>query len=566
MNRQYFLYSFILILLLGACAKISSPTGGPKDTEAPEVTQYTQQNKALQVPTDLGEIRMNFNELVKLKDAGQIVISPPMEKSPTFSPQGSAKKYVSVVFNEPLKENTTYSINFGQSIEDNNEGNKLKNFSYVFSTGNSLDSLQYEGNIRKINSFNYDDKTVVGLYKWDDNYADSTIFKQKPYYIARPDSLGNFKFQYLAEGDYAIIGLDDKNKNLKYDAGVDGLAFMKEKIHVPSTEKSQLITFVEAEKFALKTGSYEEWGKIRIEMKGNPEPKSIEVKSLDKAYENGMITYSPTHDSLYYWFKPATTDSLKESRDGEFQLAVARDGKWLDTLKIRKKINYRPKKIELKQTQLNDDLGIVEFISETPLIKVNSDLISVENKDKKPVNFTAIIDEKNPLRMVVDFPKKYENTYKITLKSNAITDFFDKNNDSLKTEVKIAAEQEYGNLKVMLKNAPTTHFWVQLMKDNKVYREVYTNQNIITFKALKSAYYTLKIKVDENENGQWDTGNYFAKKQPEPIYFNFEPTFIKPYWDIDVEWDVTKISRPPAKNAKTDGKSPKRSSTPRPES
>ena len=129
----YLIYGFVIILLLDSCARQGRPTGGEKDLDAPILISADPEHESTNFNTD--KIRINFNEYIKLKDLNkQLVISPPMDNQPIITPVGTASKFVNIKILDTLKENTTYTFNFGNSVEDNNEGNPLEQFKYVFST------------------------------------------------------------------------------------------------------------------------------------------------------------------------------------------------------------------------------------------------------------------------------------------------------------------------------------------------------------------------------------------------------------------------------------------------
>ncbi len=527
----------MFLVLSYSCARVSSPTGGPKDEEAPKILGYSIENESKNIPVDTQRITIEFDEYIKLKDAtNQIIISPPMEISPTFSPLGSAKKVLSIEFNELLKENTTYSINFGESIEDNNEGNKISNFVYVFSTGEMLDSLTYSGKIHGVKSLDFDDKALVGLYKIDTAFNDSTIFKQKPYYVTRPDSLGNFKFNYLHEGSYFVMGLSDGNRNLKYDPVIDKLAFKNDTVVLPSEEKANLKLFTEQEAFAVKAPSFKDWGKIIFEFLGNPD--SVYVQNRDEAYTEMLQIPSQTKDSLLYWFKPLAKDTLKESKKDTMSFFVFHKNQRVDTLTFKKKVQFRPKKMELKQKKSENDFGSLQFTSETPITKLNKDLISVL-KDSIAIDFEIVQKNDEFHQFALDFKKSFESSYKVRFLPNAVQDFFGETTDTVDFSIKTLKEQDYANLEVSIENQPQSYFWLQLMQDKKVKREQYVRDSIVTFKHIKPGTYTLQMIVDQNDNGSWDTGNFFNRIQPESYFFNTEEILLNAYWDVKKTWDIT---------------------------
>ena len=181
------------------------------------------------------EIILGFDEYVKLKNLNkQLIISPPMKHEPLILPT-NASKVITIKIKDTLQPNTTYSFNFGQSIADNNEGNAINQFKYVFSTGSYIDSLSIGGQIKDAYEKNVDNFVSVMLYEVNDTFKDSVIYKQSPRYITNTlDSLRTFKLENLKAGKYLLVALKDKGGNNKYNPKDDKIGFIKHYITVPN--------------------------------------------------------------------------------------------------------------------------------------------------------------------------------------------------------------------------------------------------------------------------------------------------------------------------------------------
>ena len=176
---------FILLiaaLFIVSCAKRGNITGGLKDTLAPVLRESVPANMKTNFTGN--EIKLYFDEYVKLKDINkQLIVSPPMNTAPIISPT-TPSKFISIKLKDTLQPNTTYSFNFGQSIQDNNEGNPYPQFKYVFSTGPYIDSLSISGTIQDALETKTDNFIKVMLYEINEKYTDSIIYKEKPAYKA----------------------------------------------------------------------------------------------------------------------------------------------------------------------------------------------------------------------------------------------------------------------------------------------------------------------------------------------------------------------------------------------
>src|SRR5690606_30378112 len=181
------------------------------------------------------EIKLVFDEYVKLKNVNkQLIVSPPLSRAPEISPL-TASKTITIKISDALQPNTTYSFNFGQSIEDNNESNPYPQFKYIFSTGSYIDSLKLGGVIKDAYNKNPDNFVSVMLYEADENFNDSIIYNENPRYITNTlDSLKTFSLENLKAGKYLLVAMKDANSNYKFDPKQDKIAFHKEFVTIPN--------------------------------------------------------------------------------------------------------------------------------------------------------------------------------------------------------------------------------------------------------------------------------------------------------------------------------------------
>lgn len=223
MNQNSFRWDWVgaiaLALLIYACANRGYPEGGPKDTTPPVVVgevpvSYTKN-------FDKKRVDIFFSEFVQLKEVSEkFVFSPPLKKNPKVSLRG---KYVQVSIPDTLRPNTTYSMDFADAIVDNNEGNPLGYYRYVFSTGDIIDTLEVSGNVVNAESYEPMMNILVGLYE---DQADSVPLLQLPDYIARTDSAGFFRLTNLRQAHYRVMAIDDKNKDKKYAPEVEMFGYL----------------------------------------------------------------------------------------------------------------------------------------------------------------------------------------------------------------------------------------------------------------------------------------------------------------------------------------------------
>ena len=215
---------------LSRCASMMTPTGGPRDTLPPVILNMTPDNFSVNRPTVHHEkIYIEFDEFVQLKDQQkEFFTSPQMKKKPLVSMRG---KGIVVQLRDTLEANTTYALNFGSAVRDNNEGNPLYSMRYVFSTGPTIDSMIFSGYTADSYKADSVSKSFIWFFPADsvENVAeyDSTIFKYKPAVIARAENNGIFIAQNLKPIPYRVYAVQDKNDNQMYEPGSDQVGFLE---------------------------------------------------------------------------------------------------------------------------------------------------------------------------------------------------------------------------------------------------------------------------------------------------------------------------------------------------
>ncbi|MEO0902393.1 MAG: Ig-like domain-containing protein [Bacteroidota bacterium] len=276
--KKYLSFLFILWigLVLWQCARRGNPTGGPEDVTPPELIRTEPDNFSTEFTSK--SIRLYFDEYIKLEDVqNQLIISPPLKNLPEIKPQGGVSKYVEVILKDTLKENTTYTLNFGQSIVDNNEGNPNSFLTYVFSTGTYIDSLTLSGAVKDAYNRKADEFISVMLYEIDTAFTDSTVFKKPPNYISNTlDSLPIFELKNLKEGKYKLVAIKDLNKNNLFDQRQDKIGFVEDTITLPTDSIYLLNLFQETPNYSASVPSYVAKNRIIFGYQGLQEEISIE--------------------------------------------------------------------------------------------------------------------------------------------------------------------------------------------------------------------------------------------------------------------------------------------------
>jgi len=553
------------LLLISSCAQIVAPGGGARDKTSPKVLRYSPDSGQLNFHAKY--IQLDFDEYIQLKDLNnQLIISPPFEKAPEIKVKN--KSLTIDLSKETLLPNTTYSINFGNALQDNNENNPLENFKYIFSTGSYIDSLSIKGKVQTAFDHTSEKGVLVMLYSDTD---DSAIYKKQPDYFGKTKQDGTFGINNIRPGKFKIYALKDANSDFKYSGDAESIGFVEGTVD-PSEKKEILIeTFTEnPKKVFLKKYNQGSYGKIMLYM--NTGADSIRVKNIGViSPENELIDYSRNRDTVTYWVKNYDKDSLK--------LQITNDTTIIDTVEfkmIKKEDALKARKNALKLSLMNNfngnqafDLNAgLQLVFNNPIASINKDNAILLNEDSIPVknlelntellpattvniitwdSAKAFPDPKKPGTYTVTairspFRNLKESTkYHLLILPGTFTDIFGLTNDSIKIDFKTREQKFYGTLRLKVATPEMKgKYIVQLMdeKENLIRQRSIDKTEIMDFEYLYPNKYKVKIIYDENGNGKWDSGNFLQHVQPEKTVYNMELITIRSNWDADIEWNL----------------------------
>ena len=538
------LFLFLFSLLLISCARVGSPVGGAKDTIPPKVIGSNIDTLRVNVPRDIKELRIDFDEYITLKEINkQLIISPPLKKMTKIIPSGMANKYLLIKWEDTLQANTTYNFNFGNAIVDNNESNALKYYNFAFSTGEKIDDLYISGELKSLiankEKKSEESSLVVGLYQ----EKDSMDYRQKPYYITKADPDGYFELNYLSPGNYRILAFEDSNANSVYDAGKENVGFLKEGIALDKSISGLNINLFPSKK-ALKYQEMKEVpGGILMTYEGNP--AAVKVLSINEKLKDYKVTHSPKSDSIYIWFDAKkqnlgidASENLKFSYD---------DGVKQDTVSVFYRYNSK-NEMTVSNTKGSvlapaDDFVITSnyFIDKMQPEKWSlvSDSISQE--------FTAVISPNNSYEIVIKSNFKEGKKYSLTVPKETASSFYESLLKSYRFDFESGKTEAYGTLSFTLKDAPTTKFWLQLLSENgNIAYSKYGNEAVVNFNSIKPGTYQPRILVDNNENGIWDSSDFSTGTFAEDVFLNPKKIEVRPLWEIRENWNLNEKIAPPS--------------------
>ena len=480
------LFALCVVVALSHCGRRASPSGGPKDETPPVLLRAEPPNNTVRFNSQ--KIRLYFDEYIRLNDLqNQLIISPPLKNSPDISPMGGARKYVEIILKDTLLENTTYTFNFGQGIVDNNEGNPNNFLTYVFSTGDYIDSLSLSGAVADAFNRKADNFVSVMLYELDSAFTDSVVYNQPPYYITNTlDSAVTFQLNNLKEGVYHLIALKDKGKNNTFDQKVDKIGFVEDTVILPTDYIYPIRLFREVPNYGVLPPTFAASNKIVFGYSGSKPPKINLLSTLPDSVKT-LLSREAGKDTLNLWISSFASDSLiftlshpeMETRIDTFTvkpLSVARDSM---------RISWNP--------QRNLNFTDTVFMGGTlPIRALDSSKIQLIDKDSSRVDLWVNLDTVMN-RILLDFEKEPNQTYSLLMLPGAFSDFFGDTNDTTGTRWNTGSPADYGNLRLDLQGNTVFPMIVELIDQKETlvgrkYMESYQELEIPDPRKLQDPY------------------------------------------------------------------------------
>ncbi len=495
----------VFVIKLSSCARIGSPTGGPKDSIPPVMAIAKPMNKATLF--DAKKIVISFDEYVKFKNLNsQLIISPPTKTKPIIKPQGGVSKKISIQFLDSLTPNTTYTVNFGNSIVDNNEGNELGKFSYVFSTGKFLDSLSIFGRVKDPLAKKEIENISVFAYK---DTHDTIVGNYTPSYVTNTLKSTVFNLENLAEANYTLIAVEDKNNNYKYDKGFEKIGFLKDQITLTNTTKDSLefVLFKEPKDNRVFKPRQSSGQHIIVGYEGKDIP-DLKIEGISST--NYLISKENKKDSLNIWLKELPLDSIYITTQQ-------------DTL--INKFAYKARELKRDTLLLYHDIksilhprDSIKVETNIPVATIVKDSILLLENDSIPVAFD-IISKSKKHQLFVDFKRKKDTKYSLRLKDSCFVDYFGTPNHKKKINFKTQSSEEYAEFVLNIENLQNHPLIVKLINNStQKYQAKFTSSSsTLNFKNVVPDEYNIQIVKDLNNNKLYDTGDFNTKTQAEEI-------------------------------------------------
>lgn len=481
---RLFLFSLIICLAAG-CANIVPPTGGKKDVIPPKLVDVAPADS--QRNQKVSKIVLHFDEYVTVSDiTNQVHISPLIDAP--LKVIGAYKRVTVTIPDSLLQENTTYRISFGNAIKDVHEGNPFTNYVYSFTTGNYFDSLKIRGKVFDASTGLPDSSATIFLYPASS--YDSAVVRKKPMYVNKVNADGTFEINGLPEKSFRIYAVRDKNGNLIYDGVREGewIGFSNE-IITPATDSVKNV-------------------ELRMFPEGKDTTKASAATGL--GMRRGEVQ------------KPKA--SGKENEGLSYSVAV-------DTSDLRKRTTEITKPIAITFSQIPETI-----VHEKIFLSYDSSGVSVE----APVSID--FDTATHKMMQIHTAWKENSVYTLRLIKGFAKDSTGKDVMPSKYVFRTKRDDDYGTLDIHL---PTKYYGkgyvLQVMMNSKdtLYQKPVLD-TMIHLPRLMPGIYTFSVIVDKNENGIWDSGDLFGKKQPEMVIPYNSSVTLKPGWQNIIDFDEKK--------------------------
>lgn len=570
-------YIIVATLLLASCANRGiGPQGGPKDSIPPVPLRYDPEPGTLEFKGK--RIEVTFNEYLQLNDvSSNLLMSPPQQTPPDVKVWG---KKLLVQFQDTLRDSTTYTLDFGDAVCDYHEKVPLHGFSFYFSTGSEIDTLETTGYVYDAATLNPVKGVLVGIHS---SMEDSAFVSQPFLRIAKTDSAGFFRIANIHPGTYRLYAVEDMSKDYRLTIG-EALAFQEEPITVNgerlavngedsvssdsiAVNGAQLLLFKEFKpKVYLQRTMRDEQHRIQISFSASPD-SLIQLHPLTDSLSYHMQV-SKNRDTITLWLLDSLSikqDSLFfEARyrrsDSVFNLewntdtlrAIWRAPKMTSKMREAQERRNRNRRLDLK-TNARKGFEIYDTLRlscSTPLARIEKDSMHIVEKNEngeQSMPFELAPYDTLPMELLFLATYKPGANYELRIDSGALHDVYDVTHIAGSYPFEMKSESDYSTLRVKL-NPFVPNARIQVLdKQDKVLRELPAVPEGALFEYLPPETYYMRLYIDENGDGKWTTGNWPEHRQPEPIYYFPESIQTKSNWDFEEEWDYQAVPQMQAK-------------------
>lgn len=559
LKNTIFILIGLAIALLQSCANVGQLKGGPKDITPPQIDKE-QSTPNLQTNFKKQTIVLTFDEWVKLEDVfNQVVVSPPLNERPDVTLKGK-KLVIKFADEEVLRENATYTINFGDAIKDITESNPAKALRFVFSTGPVIDSLEVTGRIVDAITGKPVEGAILMLY---DNLNDSVVRKQKPFYFGKTDKDGFTRIENVRAGTFKVFALKDVDLNYLFNQESESIGFLDSTLTIKANdenfikqdtsvikdslqrrgdslqtaETSVKIRLFEPQKsYRVNVREIDKFGVVKLVFNQEANKKGITV---DDVKQNAFI--ETKRDTVFIWYNQPDETPWNIYFKGEKQNDTIRvrprgradflkRGK-LTPLSITGNIVKTP--AQPVQIEFNYPIQKIDTLSSNTLIRLID-----SSRNVIPLSIRTDSASKSILTFETDW--KEGQQYQLTILPNALTDIYGFKNDSIVSKITVSNKKEFGNIILSIKQLDKGKSYIcQILSGAGIIEKEFYIDNVSSvekrFENMRPDQYSIKIIEDLNKNRIWDTGDYDTKRQPERIFLQKFDAPLRANWDTEME-------------------------------
>jgi len=579
-NRRYISgrlgVTALVVLFILSCAKINSPSGGPKDLDPPVILKSQPENSTVMFSGK--SFVVTFDEFVVLdKITEKFMVSPPLKTKPEIRLKG---KNLVVSWEETLADSTTYTFYFQDAIRDNNESNAIPNFQYVFSTGPILDSLSLSGNV-----FNAFDLEVVPdvLVMMYSNLSDTAPRTLLPAYISKPDVSGGFMINNIKPGRFRLYALRDINGNKMYDLEDEVFAFCDSIINItseanyniipdtvkykpanaPEKTKNDIFTFGvhrlyaftrEAKKQYLMFTERKSSGSLGFGLAIPSDTGQVSIDLTGIAPDAWYMENNARRDTFMLWI------TSKEVYEREVIDAVLTYPFTDSTGTLTQKTDsvvFRFRKPEAPRagtrkipalslaTNFSGKIkpgAIPSFTGAAPLSEPDTSKITltqIVDTIKTRLNAVLVKDTTNSRRILMKTPLKAGGSYTLECKGGAFTDIYGNATDSIVYRITVGVAEDYGSVKAKLTGYEGDVIIQLLGEREKVLQEAISKSpGEVKFGLIDKGRYRMRAIYDIDSSRIWTTGDFSLMRNPEPVTYYPGELEVKINWDLEQDWNL----------------------------
>ena len=560
-----------------SCAKISSPTGGPKDLDPPVILKSQPENGTVMFTGK--SFTVTFSEYVILdKITEKFMVSPPVKTKPVVRLKG---KNLLVSWEDKLSDSTTYTFYFQDAIRDNNENNPIPNFQYVFSTGPVLDSLSLSGNVFGAFDLEVVPDALVTMYS---NLSDTAPARLLPAYISKPDASGGFMINNIKPGHYRLYAVRDLNGNKLYDLDDETFAFSDSIIditpetnfnitpdtikYIPAnateTTKADIFTFGthrlyafirELKKQYLKYTERKSSGSVGFGLALPSDSGQVSIVLTGAAPDSWFMENNAKRDTFMVWITSPEMydrDTIQALLTYPFTDSTKTLIQKTDTIifRFRKPEPPRAGAKKIPALSLATNVGtkikpgtMPAFTAPAPLKEPDTSrmiLMQIVDTVKTRIRAEFIKDSTNSRRILMKTPLKAGGIYTLLCLRGAFTDIYGNATDSTFYKINVGIPEDYGSVASKISGYEGDVIIQLLDNKEKVLKEAFIKSpGQVKFELIDKGRYRLKAIYDIDSNKRWTTGDFSLKRNPEPVSYYPGELDVKINWDLEQDWDLS---------------------------